>query len=148
MAVIPILAAEALLRMNKTPVKNVAPSWNRTWASHNLWLQVQHSHFWTKLTFTYKTETLGSLYNHAALILTESVKSKNQVVHEQKFKDLLSSTWQGSPERIALDLESIELSTVLYVLHWDISAIDIELSSIHGSYTLDISFLTTNYGAL
>ena len=33
-------------------------------------------------------------------------KSKNQVVHEQKFKDLLSSTCQVSPDRIALDLES------------------------------------------
>ena len=49
----------------------------------NLWFQVQHSPFWTKLTFACKTETLGSLYSHALLILTESSKSKNQVVHEQ-----------------------------------------------------------------
>ena len=35
-----------------------------------------------------------------------SSKSKNQVVHEQKFKDLLSSAWQVSVERIVLDLES------------------------------------------
>ena len=28
------------------------------------------------------------------------------MVHEQKFKDLLSSTFQVSPERILLDLES------------------------------------------
>ena len=40
------------------------------------------------------------------LILTESFKSKNQVVHEQKFKDLLSSTCQVSPERRVLDLGS------------------------------------------
>ena len=32
--------------------------------------------------------------------------SKYQVVHEQKFKDLLSSTDQVSVERIVLDLES------------------------------------------
>ena len=31
---------------------------------------------------------------------------KYQVVHEQKFKDLLSSTWQVSVERRLLDLES------------------------------------------
>ena len=38
-----------------------------------------------------KAKTLGSLYSHALLILTESSKSKNQVVHEQMFKDLPSS---------------------------------------------------------
>ena len=32
--------------------------------------------------------------------------SKYQLVHEQKFKDLLSSTCQVSVERIVLDLES------------------------------------------
>ena len=32
--------------------------------------------------------------------------SKYQVVHEQKFKDLLSSTWQVSVERRVLNLES------------------------------------------
>ena len=42
----------------------------------------------SKLTFAYKTETLGSLYSHGLLILTESPKSKLQVVHEQKVKDL------------------------------------------------------------
>ena len=35
----------------------------------------------------FKTETSGSLYSHALLILTKSSKSINQVVHEQKFKD-------------------------------------------------------------
>ena len=64
---------------------------------------------WTKLTFASKTETLESLYGHALLIVAKSsqfLKYKNQVVHEQKFKDLLSSTWQVSVERIVLDLES------------------------------------------
>ena len=53
-----------------------------------------------------KTETLGSLYSHALLILLKSSKFKYQVVHEQNFKDLLSSTCQVSVERIVLDLES------------------------------------------
>ena len=66
---------------------------------------VQHSPFWTNLAFASKTETLGSLYNNAPLILTKSSKSKNQVVYEQKFKDLLSSTCQISSERRGLDLE-------------------------------------------
>ena len=60
------------------------------------WFQVQHSPFWTKLTFACKTETLGSLYNYALLIIAKSsqyLKVQNQVLHEQKFKDLLSSTW-------------------------------------------------------
>ena len=68
------------------------PSGNRTQASHNLWFQVQHYPFYTNLTFACKTETLGSLYSHVLLILFKSSKSKFQVVHEQKFKDLLSST--------------------------------------------------------
>ena len=76
------------------------------WASHSLWFQVQHYPFYTNLTFTCKTETLGSLYSHALLILLKSSKSKYQVVREQKFKDLLSSTCQVSVERIVLDLES------------------------------------------
>ena len=72
----------------------------------NLWFQVQHSPFWTNLTFASKTEILESLYSQALLILTESSKFKNQVVHEQKFKDLLRSTCQVSRERIVLNLES------------------------------------------
>ena len=59
------------------------------------------------------TETLDSLYSHALLILLRSSKSKHQVVHEQKFKDLLSSTCQVSVERIVLDLES-EAAWVLF----------------------------------
>ena len=62
--------------------------------------------FYTNLTFACKTETLGSLYSHALLILLQSSKSKHQVVPEQKFKDLLSSTCQVSVEKIVLDLES------------------------------------------
>ena len=46
------------------------------------------------------------LYSHALLIPTRSSKFKNQVVHEQKFKDPLSSTRQVSVERIVLNLES------------------------------------------
>ena len=74
--------------------------------SMDLLFQVQLSPFWTNLAFACKTETLGSLYNHALSIQTKSSKSKNQVVHEQKFKDLLSSTCQVSSERGVLDLES------------------------------------------
>ena len=62
--------------------------------------------FYTNLAFACKTETLGSLYSHALLIPLKSSKSKYQVVHEQRFKDLLSSTCQVSVERIVLDLES------------------------------------------
>ena len=40
------------------------------------------------------------------MIPTESSKSQNQVVHEQKFKDLPSSTCQISPQRIVMDLKS------------------------------------------
>ena len=45
---------------------------------------------YTNLTFACNTKTLGSLYSHALLILAESTKSKNKVVHEQMFKDLSS----------------------------------------------------------
>ena len=45
-------------------------------------------------------------YIHALLILTESSKSKNQVVHEQKFKDLLSSICQITVGRSMLDFET------------------------------------------
>ena len=86
--------------------KMFTPSGNRTLASYSLWFQVQHYPFYTKLTFACKTETLGSLYSHVLLILLKSSKSKHQVVHEQTFKDLLSSTCQVSVERIVLDLES------------------------------------------
>ena len=60
----------------------------------------------SNLTFACKTETLFSIYSHALLILLKSFKSKYQVVHAQKFKDLLSRTCQVNVERIVLDLES------------------------------------------
>ena len=46
-------------------------------------------------------------YSHALLILTKSSKSKNQVVHEWKFKDPLNNTYHVSSERGVLDLESV-----------------------------------------
>ena len=66
----------------------------------------QHYHFYTNLTFACTTETLGSLYSHALLILTKSSKSKHQVVDEETFKDLLNSTYRVSVERSMLDLET------------------------------------------
>ena len=71
----------------------------------DFWFQVQHSPFWTNLAFNCKSDTLGSLFSHALLILTKSSKSKNQVVHEQEFKDL-SSTCHINSERRVLGLES------------------------------------------
>ena len=73
---------------------------------HSLLFQVQQVPFYTNLVFACKTETLGSLYGHVLLILTESSKSKNQVVHEMKLKDLLSSTYQDSVEMRVLDFKS------------------------------------------
>ena len=74
----------------------------------NLWFQVQHYPLWTNWAFTYKTETLWS-FAHALLIIAKSsqfllVQKSN--VYKQKFKDPLSSTWQISPARIVLHLES------------------------------------------
>ena len=82
----------------------------------DLWFQVQHAPLYTNLAFACKTETLSSLYNHALFILTKSPKSKHQVVHEQKFKDLLSSTCQVSVERSMLDLGS---EVQWFNTHWD-----------------------------
>ena len=73
-------------------------------SNSSIWTKEEEC-FWTKLTFACKTKTLGSLYSHNLLILTVQ-KFKNQVVHGQKFKDLLSSTCQVSVERRVLDLES------------------------------------------
>ena len=100
----PILASKALFRKNKK-----IQSQNATLVSIkplDLWFQVQHDPLYTNLAFACKTETLSSLYSHALLILTKSSKSKDQVVHEQKLKDLLSSTCQVSVERSMLDFES------------------------------------------
>ena len=59
-----------------------------------------------------------TLYTHALLILTYTSKSKDQVVHEQKFKDPLSSTCQVSIERIVLDLESGVNQRPGFYSHW------------------------------
>ena len=55
------------------------------------------------LTFIWKTETLGFLYNHVLLILTKHLSPNIKWLHEQKLKDFLSSTYQI---RRVLDLES------------------------------------------
>ena len=102
MAILPILASEALFHENKKfQFQNATPV-----SIEPLDLWFQHVPLYTNLAFACKTETLSSLYSHALLILTKSSKSKHQVVHEQKFKDLLSSTCQVSVERSMLDLES------------------------------------------
>ena len=104
MAIMPILASEALFHESKKfQLQNATPV---SIEPLDLWFQVQHAPLYTKVTFTCNTETLSSLYSHALFILTKSSKSKHQVVHEQKFKDLLSSTCQVSVERSMLDLES------------------------------------------
>ena len=78
----PIVAFSFLLHENpKDQLQNVTHSGNRA----------QHAPSWATEAIACKAKTLGSLYSHALLILTESLKSKNQVVHEQKFKDLPSS---------------------------------------------------------
>ena len=73
MAIMPILASEALFHENKKF------QWqNATLASIeplDLWFQVQHYPLHTNLAFACKTETLSSLYNHAL-----NIKSKHQVV--------------------------------------------------------------------
>ena len=112
-----ILASEALL-CEKNPVAKCYPGGNRTQAPSDS----KSNTIYTNLTYAYKTETLGSLYSHALLILLKSSKSKHQVVHEQKFKDLLRSTCQVSVGRIVLDLES-EAAWVLFQIgvtfcHW------------------------------
>ena len=45
------------------------------------------------------------IYSHALFILTKSSKAKNQMMHDQKFKDSLGSTCQIRSERRVLDLE-------------------------------------------
>ena len=108
LAINPILALEALLQENKKePIDKILPPVRiELRPLINVWFQVQHSPFWTNLAFACKTETLGSLCNHVLLILTKSSKPKHQVVHEKKFKDILSSTCHISWERRMLDLQS------------------------------------------
>ena len=66
----------------------------------NLWFQVQHYPFWANWAFAWDFRILISSCSIASNL------HKNQVVHEQKFTDPLSSTYQISPERKVLDLES------------------------------------------
>ena len=109
----PILASEALFCENKKIQLQ-----NATLVSiepQDLWYQVQHAPLYTNLALACKTETLSSLYSHALLILTKSSKSKHQMVHEQKFKDLLSSTCQVSVDRSMLDLGS---KVQWFKTHW------------------------------
>ena len=70
MAIMPLLASEALFRENKK-----CQLQNATLVSIeplNLWFQVQHAPLYTNFVFACKTETLRSLYSHALLILTKS----------------------------------------------------------------------------
>ena len=71
-----------------------------------------------KLALAFKIETLGSLYSHALLIPTKSSKSKNQVMHTQKLKDVLSSTCHISSERRVLGLESEVNQRPRFNSHW------------------------------
>ena len=57
------------VKTKRIQYQNVTPSGNRT---TGLGFQVQHAPFYTNLTFACNTETLGSLYSHALLILTYS----------------------------------------------------------------------------
>ena len=66
-------------------------------------LRVQCLTNWANQAFACKSETFRSLYSHGLLILTKSSKSKNQMVHEQKFKHSLNSTHQFSSVGLALD---------------------------------------------
>ena len=60
MAIMPILASEALFREKKNnSVKNATLVCIE---SLDLWFQVQHAPLYTNLAFACKTETLSSLY--------------------------------------------------------------------------------------
>ena len=64
----PILAFSSLMHESKNiQWQNVTPSGNRTQA-------IQHYPFYNNLTFACKTETLGSLYSHALLILLKTIQ--------------------------------------------------------------------------
>ena len=90
----PILASEALLYENKkSPVKNVTPSENRTWASHNPWVQVQHHTFWTDLACAIQ-EIFKLLFMHHLILDNEPKVS------------VLEANVNLSLQRRVLDLES------------------------------------------
>ena len=68
MAIMPILASEALFCENKkiqlqnATLVSIEPL--------DLWFQFQHAPLYTNLALACKTETLSSLYSHALLIPT------------------------------------------------------------------------------
>ena len=74
-----ILASETLLRENKKSSNKMLPI---VGIEPGLVITSDSNTFYTNLTFACKTESLGSLSGHALLILTESSKFKNQVVHK------------------------------------------------------------------
>ena len=80
LAIMPIFASEALLHENKKKIK-------------------------LKILPLVRIESEAP-HGPALLIPTKSSKSKNQVVHIQKFKDTLSNTCLISSEKRVLDLES------------------------------------------
>ena len=107
LAIMPTLASEALhVKTKYSSNKMLPPVSTEPRQIMNLWFQVQQSPFYTNWAFACKTETFGSLYSHALLIVNMSSKLKNQVVHEQKFKNLLSSKYPVSVKRRMFDLES------------------------------------------
>ena len=94
----PIVAFSSLLRKNQKSSNKMLMLPPVGIEPRALRFQVQHAPSWATEAIACKAKTLSSLYSHALLILTESSKSKNEVVHEQKFKDLPSSK---CPVRVA-----------------------------------------------
>ena len=90
------------------------------------------------------TETLGSLYCQALLILTKSSKSKNQAAPQQKFKELLRSTCQNSSERIVLDLE-LELRR--FHLHLGTYLLVLDITETASTYLFAQASLSTKNGS-
>ena len=98
------IGIRALLRENKknSSDKMLPPVGIEPGHLINLSFQVNHSPFWANWAFACKTET----------------KSENQEIHEQKFKDPLSSTWPLSSEWRVLDMESEVHERPRFYPHW------------------------------
>ena len=109
----PIVAFSSLLCEKKIQWYNVTPSGNRTQA---LRFQVQHAPSWATEAIACKAKTLGSLYSRALLILTQSSKSKNQVVHEQKFKISQVASAQLGYRAFSYSLWKIRLQLSLFTV--------------------------------
>ena len=91
MAIMPLLTSKSVLRENKNSSNKILPP-----VSIEPLAQDSKSSMapplYPNCALACKSKPLGTLYSHALLILTKHhPKSKNQVVHEQKFKGLLSS---------------------------------------------------------